>query len=86
MNDCVAFQIESTSPFAAIEVERVFSAHNLVKTNLRTGLTIESSAAQMRLLMMKHRLDFGSESALCLEALWLCSNAQAEVFFADNRV
>ena len=52
------FQIESTSPLAAIEVERVFSAHNLIKTPLRTGLTIESSAG---LLMMKHRLDFGSE-------------------------
>ena len=55
------FQIESTSPLAAIEVERVFSAHNLIKTPLRTGLTIESSAAQARLLMMKNRLDFGSE-------------------------
>ena len=62
MSKCPAvmqtFQIESTSPLATIEVKRVFSAHNLIKTPLRTGLTIESSAG---LLMMKHRLDFGSE-------------------------
>ena len=35
-------------PHGSLQVERVFSAHNLIKSKLRTDLSMEASAAQVR--------------------------------------
>ena len=55
------FQMSSVFALGAMDCERIFSAHNLIKTPMRTGMDVKASAAQTRLLMLKHEMQFGSE-------------------------
>ena len=49
-------KIEAVIPSVSMEVERIFSAHNLVKCARRTMMNQEVSSAQTRLLSMKAAL------------------------------
>ena len=54
--------IEAVSVSNSMQAERVFSAHNVVKTSKRNGLDTRTAAAQCRLHMMKQELEpMGSE-------------------------
>ena len=56
------FQMSSVFALGAMDCERIFSAHNLIKTPMRTGMDVKkASATQKRLLMLKHEMQFGSE-------------------------
>ena len=60
-NVLALFQMSSVFALGAMDCERIFSAHNLIKTPMRTGMDVKASAAQTRLLMLKHEMQFGSE-------------------------
>ena len=89
-NVLALFQMSSVFALGAMDCERIFSAHNLIKTPMRTGMDVKASAAQTRLLMLKHEMQFGSQefeafvaavsvtalSAVCCAAVLLTSLQQ----------
>ena len=67
-NLLILMMIESVIPFCSMEVERIFSAHNLVKSTLRTRLAIENSSAQTKLMRKRQVLGpFGEPKMVCTE-------------------
>ena len=67
-NLLILMMIESVIPFCSMEVERIFSAHNLVKSTLRTRLAIENSSAQTKLMRKRQVLGpFGEPKMVCPE-------------------
>jgi hypothetical protein len=67
-NILILMMIESVIPFCSMEVERIFSAHNLVKSTLRTRLAIANSSAKTKLMCKRQILGpFGEPKMVCLE-------------------